>query len=412
MSIKSEPNGSRRSRGDGRIFLRGTIWWVQFYDRGEQIRESTGETDEKKAGKFLRRRLGEVASGTRRDTRRITYEDLRASLYGDYQVNSRKSLRRDRDGKPVLHTVARLDGFFSGYHVAEIDADLIRKFIAAEQERGLSNGSINRSLSALRRMFNLARRDGKLRDVPYFPMVKEAAPRQGFFEPGEYEALYAALPDYLRLPLALGYFTGMRLGEILALEWSQVDFLAGTIRLRAGETKNDAARTIPIVPQLRALLLGQRAKRQQDCRYVCFRLDAKGRAVKIGSFRKAWQSRCVRLGLGRMEPAIDRATGGTLYARPRGPRSKPKAKMIYRGMIFHDLRRTLVRNLVRAGVPERVAQDISGHKTRSVFERYNIVSPADVTDAGRKLAIFHGEKFGDNSGTIEAIPTSTNAPVN
>ncbi len=108
-----------------------------------------------------------------------------------------------------------------------------------------------------------------------------------------------------------------------------------------------------------------------------------------------------------MEPAIDGATGESLFATPRGPRSKPKAKMIYQGMIFHDLRRTGVRNLVRAGVSEKVARDISGHKTRSVFDRYNIVSPTDVAEAGRKLEIFHSQKVGDISGTNEAEAGST-----
>ena len=397
----------KRARGDGRIFLRGNIWWVQFYDRGAQIRESTGETDEKKAGRYLRRRLGEVATGTRRDTRRITYEDLRASLYGDYEVNSRKSLRRDAEGKPLLHTVTRLDRFFSGYRVAEIDADLIRKFIADQQGRGLSNGSINRSISALRRMFNLARQDDKIRVAPHFPMLKESAPRQGFFERGQYDALSGALPDYLRLPVAMGYFTGMRAGEIFSLRWDQVDLLSESINLRAGETKNDAARTVPIVPQLRALLLEQRAKRQPACPYVCFRFDRCGHAAKIGSFRKVWQSRCVKLGLGKMHPVID-SKGEPLCAGPRGPRSKPKPKMRYIGMIFHDLRRTGIRNLVRAGVPERVAQQISGHRTRSVFERYNIVSANDLVEAGRKLAGFHAREVGDNSGTVESsAPAAT-----
>ena len=85
-------------------------------------------------------------------------------------------------------------------------------------------------------------------------------------------------------------------------------------------------------------------------------------------------------------------------------------KMIYQGMIFHDLRTTGVRNLVRAGVPEKVAQGSSGHKTRSVFERYNIVPRNDVAEAGRKLAEFHrAHGFGDNSGTIEVKSTQ---PVN
>ena len=391
----------KRARGDGRIFLRGNIWWVQFYDRGEQVRESTGETDEKKALKILRLRLGEVATGTRRDTRRISYEDLRDSLYGDYEVNSRKSLRRDPDGKPLLHTVARLDEFFSGYKASEIDADLIRKFIADQQSRGLSGGSINRSISALRRAFNLAAEDDKLRHIPHFPMVKEAAPRQGFFEREQYEALSRELPGYLRLPLALGFFTGMRLGEILGLDWKQVDFLAGTINLRAGETKNDAARIIPMVPQLRSFLVEQHGRRQPHCPYVCFRLDPKGRAVKIGNFRKVWQSRCAKLGFGEMAPMLS-DSGEPVYAPARGPRSKPKVKTVYRGMIFHDLRRSAVRNLVRAGVPEKVARDITGHKTRSVFDRYAITSEQDLVDAGRKLAAFHSEQSGDNSGTTEA----------
>jgi len=401
-----------RPRGTGRIFQRGTVWWIQYYHHGAQIRVSTGETDESKAKKILKKRLAEVTVGVHKDTRRITYEQLRASYYEDYSVNGRKSLRRDARGNPRLDKVIRLDDFFAGYHASEIDADLIREFTANQQGKGLANGSINRSVSALRRMFNLAREDGKLRDLPYFPTLKEARPRQGFFEKEQYEKLFAELPDYLRLPFAIGFFSGMREGEILGLDWSQVDFLRSVIQLRAGETKNDEAREVPIVPQLRTLLMEQHAKRQPNCPYVCFRLDRKGHAVKVRGFRKAWYSGCIRAGLGKMEPKIDRVTGELLYAPPRGPRSKPKAKMVYRGMTFHDTRRSGVRNLVRAGVPERVAMNISGHKTRSVFERYNIVSQNDVVEAGRKLEIFHSQKFGDNSGTECTEMQQSNLPTN
>jgi integrase len=389
----------KRERGTGRLFQRGQVWWAQYYHHGEQVRISTGETDEKRAAKILKRKLAEVETGTHGDSRNLRYDDLRAAYMSDYEVNARKSLRRDREGKPRLDAVIRLDDFFSGIRACEVDADLIRKFIANQQGKKLSNGSINRSISALRRMFNLAVEEDKLRTIPHFPMLRESAPRQGFFERKQYEALSVALPDYLRLPLALGYFTGMRLGEVTRLKWDQVDFMTNTIGLRAGETKNDSGRNIPIVPQLRALLAEQRARRQSNCPYVCFRLDRRGQAAKLGGFRKAWQSRCVKLGLGRMEPALDSATGETLYDAPRKDRraSKSKMKMVYRGMIFHDLRRSAVRNLVRSTVPERVAREITGHKTRSVFDRYNIVSENDLAEAGRKLTDFF--ENGDKTGT-------------
>src|SRR4029077_3772540 len=100
----------------------------------------------------------------------------------------------------------RLDGFFAGYRAAEVTTDDVRKFIIDQQAKGLSNGSVNRSLAALKRMYNLARRDGRLRNIPYIPMLKEAPPRSGFFERAQFDALYTALPKYLRLPLALGYY--------------------------------------------------------------------------------------------------------------------------------------------------------------------------------------------------------------
>ena len=235
----------KRERGEGRIFVRGRIGWIQHPGaRHEQIRKSTGISIdepnwEKRAAKELRKAIGEVAAGVHRDTRSLRYEDLRDSYFEDYRANNRKSLRRNKAGHLYLDKVTRLNSFFEGFRASEIDADVVRKFIVNQQGQGLSNASINRSIAALKRMFNLAKQDGKLQNVPYFPMLKESSPRAGFLEREQYEALSRSLPDYLRLPVAIGFFTGMREGEILSLDWSQIDLLAGTINLRPGQTKND-----------------------------------------------------------------------------------------------------------------------------------------------------------------------------
>jgi integrase len=168
---------------------------------------------------------------------------LRESFYDSCVTNDHKSLRRNAEGEPQSDKVRRLDDFFCGWRASQIDADSIRKIYEAAQARGLENATINRSISALRTMFNLAREDRRIRFLPHFPMLRESAPRQGFFEADQYAALYPSLPDCLNLRLSIGYFTGMRLEEILSLRWEQVDFLNNQIHLRAGETKNDDSRT-------------------------------------------------------------------------------------------------------------------------------------------------------------------------
>ena len=139
------------------------------------------------------------------------------------------------------------------------------------------------------------------------------------------------------------------------LTWAHVSFTDAMVRLDPGTTKNDEARQFPLTAELRALLETQRAAtealQRRTGRIIPWVFHRNGRPVK--DMRRAWKAACEGAGLP--------------------------------GRYQHDCRRTAVRNLVRAGIPERVAMQLTGHKTRAVFERYNIVSDGDLRAAAEKL---------------------------
>jgi integrase len=145
--------------------------------------------------------------------------------------------------------------------------------------------------------------------------------------------------------LGLGYNFGFRKGELLSLRVSDCDILAETIRLRT--SKNGDPRTVPLTAETSALLARCIAGKGSDDPVF----TRNGKAVS--DFRGTWD-------------AITKAAGCT-------------------GLLFHDLRRSAVRNMVRRGVQENVAMRISGHETSSVFQRYNIVSDKDLADAAKKI---------------------------
>jgi integrase len=232
---------------------------------------------------------------------------------------------------------------------------------------------VNRELAALKRAFNLAMQVERVTRKPHFPRLEEDNVRQGFFEPWEFEAVLVRLPEHLRPPITWAYYTGWRMyGEILPLTWDRVDIEAGSVRLYRGTTKNKDGRVIAL-PQVLKDILEQQWQQHIDSYPECpFVFHDHGREMK--SFYKAWRTACQSAGLP--------------------------------GKLGHDFRRTAVRNLVRAGVPERVAMTITGHKTRDVFERYNIVSAGDLEEAARKVderiaakmvtTGANGDKNGDN----------------
>ena len=182
----------------------------------------------------------------------LTFDDATKDVIADYTVNARRSL---------AHLQRRLNKhltpYFGGRKMSTITTADVRAFQKHRKDAGASNGEINRELAILNRAFTLAVQSGSLLHRPYIPMLKEAAPRQGFFEGEQFESIRAHLPEHLQNLATVYHETGWRLQEVLPLEWRQIDFEAGTIRLDAGTTKNDEGRVIYFTDELKRALTDQ-----------------------------------------------------------------------------------------------------------------------------------------------------------
>src|SRR5260370_4998144 len=290
MSETSNPEKLRRKRGEARVWQRGRIWWIQYYSNGIQHRESSSSEKEADAPLLSLKRRDQIDADTfvAPAARRLRFEQMREALYADYGANRRKWLRTGKDGKPYICGVSHLDDFFARKRALTITTGRIREFRSERQADGAWNGTISRELAILRRMFNLAVEDGALRTAPHFPMLKEAPPRKGFFEYAQFQTLRQELPEYLRPVATMGYYTGMRRGEILKIRWESVDLKGGEIRLNADETKNEESRTIPLLRELRDMLKIEREK-NPDAEFVFIRSHQ-----PISSFYKAWKPACTR----------------------------------------------------------------------------------------------------------------------
>lgn len=361
----------------GQLRKRGNIWWIRYYRNGQRHEESSHSTKKTVALDLLRDREGDVAKGLPISARvaRLRFEDAIADVIADYRINGKRSLahleRRVRK---------HLQPFFGGRRMASITTADVRTYVAQRQAAiehedgtvtpGASNAAINRELAILKRAFTLAMQARKILHRPHIPMLLERNVRQGFFERAEFEDVREKLPAELRGVVTFAYLTGWRVrSEVLSLQWSQVDRQAHIIRLEPGTTKNAEGRTLPygLLPELVELIEAQWREHERlkaigtICPYVFHR-----QGTPIRTFRKAWATACEQAGCP--------------------------------GKLLHDFRRTAVRNLVRVGVPERVAMQITGHKTRSVFDRYHIVSDADLRTAIGQLAHATGTKKGQSRG--------------
>jgi len=360
-------------------------WWMKYYRDGRPFCQTTGTEDKTEARRKLKTREGEVALGLHAgpQVERTRFEDLVLEIEQDYAMNERKTARR------LKEYVAHLSGFFKHMRASAITTDKIKTYITQRQAAGAANGTINRELGILKRMFRLAHQQTppKVARIPYIPTLEERNIRSGFFEHEDFLALRGALPDYAQVSSTLAYYSGMRMGEVFSLSWTQVNWTEGKLYLKAQDTKTDTPRVLYLTGDLLRVLTVWKQRCDQkwpQCAWICHR-----GGIRLESLKHSWRKGCEAVGLGKM-------------VEVEGTKDK-----VWVGKIPHDFRRTAVRNMIRAGIPEKVAMAISGHKTRSVFDRYNIVNEADLEKAAQSMtAYFEREK--SKMVTLPVTPAELN----
>jgi integrase len=371
----------RARKGTGSVYLetgrgRSGNYMIAFTDTntGKRRVMSSGTPVKAEAEAELARQLAMVANG----------EATTGTVVGRHAWDFKRAveaLRVDGINKTLSsrdYRLRRVEQYltpqFGTLKLAEITKERVDAYTAARLKTGVARQTINSEVGLLRRMFILASEAGYHGPRPKFVLPNPRNAREGFFERHEYEAVLAHLPEYWQGPFTFAYITGWRLtSEIASLQWRQVDWRAGTVRLDPNTTKNDKGRVFPFAqfPELHACL--QQAERVRKALAQAGRIvpwvfhrdgqklvstPGKTAAHRTGSMghwaRVAWHAAC-------------KAAGVT-------------------GRIPHDLRRTAVRNLLDAGMSEGMAMKLTGHETDTVFRRYHIINDNDLTAAVARYA--------------------------
>ena len=371
--------------GFGSIYRRGERWAVEFWKGGVQHRESARTTSEQEAIAHLQKRVEESAQGKYVGARaeRVTVADLLKLVTVDYATAGKRS------GRTLKYRVAALASELGHLRATNLSASAVEAYKARRLSEGKAKATINRELACLRRAYRLAERSSppliSANSAPSIELYREDNVRQALLDYTDYVALLAHLPAPIDDAVAFAYLTGWRRAEVLGLTWNELDRARGVITLPPERSKGGAPRELPLSPAITALL-----EKRWQARLVSgpsgprvseWMFHRDGEPVR--DFRSAWWKAVQAIG-------------------------KP-------GLLFHDLRRAALANLVQSGVGEEVAMRISGHRTPSAFRRYRIVSTdvvlAALTRTESRLASGpHNSAMLPHSGR-SSVPEEARGPI-
>jgi integrase len=347
----------------GQIRKRGEHYQIRYYLNGKRIEENTKSDKYETARDLLRDREGDISKGMdpTPKVKNFTYDDAAKDLETDYTNEGFKSL------KALERRLSKhLTPWFTGKKMASINPGDIAAYRASRLAEGASAATINRELAALKRMFSLAIENKRLYQQPHIKITQEHNTRKGFLEPEQFLEVQARLPQPLQPLVEFLYVTGWRKSEVLGLEWRHVDWNGRGVRLDVGETKNGSGRWFPFTVGLEALLKAQlveheRLKKAATPKVVNKVFHRDGKPIK--DCYGAWRTACREAG--------------------------------YPGKLIHDMRRSSSRNASRKGLSQHAIMTLMGHKTPSMFTRYNILDENSLKDEVAKLdSIVAGTKTG------------------
>jgi integrase len=295
------------------------------------------------------------------------------AVISDYEENKKKSLtstkqRIEKHIRPVLGHLK----------VSDISSAMIRSYGKKRLEQEASAGTVNRELNVISKAFSLA-------DLPYKPKIeklKESNIRTGFVSRKQLDSIRKYLPDHVSRYVLFLFLTAWRRSEGFNLQWKDVDFETGWVTLEPLTTKNDEGRRFPLTSELRSMLNDQRRfvtglerKYQRIIPWVFTHEDGE----QMKSLRRSWATACKSAGLAHI--------------------------------LIHDLRRSGIMQFAQAGIDQQTGMLLSGHKTASVYRRYNIPTQEVLRNAAAKLEAVAGTgstSTGTATGTAE--DSEENAP--
>jgi integrase len=336
------------------IYKRGKFYSYSFTYRGRRIQKSTRQGDKEEAKKLMaaeRTRLARIDAGLEAPEPRprqqfISIGALLERVEQRYRLEGRASPQN-------LSTLAVARRAFGARMATNLTSECVDDYIRRRLAQGARNASINRVTELLRRAYRLA----KLEAPQIRHLSEKDNVRRGFFTAAEFSLVVEKLPDDLKDFCRFAFLTGWRRNEVRSLTWN--DIQSDTVYLRAANSKNREPRSVPISGELIELMERRKqARAVQTKAGVVLAAHVFHRSGEpIGEFRRSWRTACRLAGVP--------------------------------GRLFHDLRRSAVRDMIRSGVAQSVVMEISGHKTVSMFKRYNITDERDKAAAFERLGEYH-----------------------